>query len=108
GLDGLAQCGALRRGRRLPERDLRGLEDGRGAESRYGLCHRFRQHRYLRRKRYLLIRGAGREPAQNLRLGRDAEEAADVGDLVVDAGTHRLCERLERFDGKSTAKTAPA
>src|SRR5207247_11333934 len=27
--------------------------------------------------------GAGREPAQNLRLDRDAEEAADVGNLVV-------------------------
>src|SRR2546429_3099090 len=46
--------------------------------------------------------------ATDLRLDRDAEEAADVGDLVVDAGTHRWCERLERLDGESTAKTGPA
>src|SRR5205823_10591529 len=37
GLDGLAEYGGLRRGRRLSERDLRRLEDGRGAESRQGL-----------------------------------------------------------------------
>src|SRR5438270_11606799 len=37
GLDGLEEGGALRCGRRLPERELRGLEDGRGAESRQGL-----------------------------------------------------------------------
>src|SRR2546421_1549762 len=50
-----------------------------------------------------------RQPlATDLGLDRDAEEAADVGDLVVDAGTHRLCERLERLDGKSTAKIGPA
>src|SRR2546430_16933848 len=46
--------------------------------------------------------------ATDLRLDRDAEEAADAGDLVVDAGTHRCCERLDRLDGQSPAKTRPA
>src|SRR5207248_10939081 len=50
-----------------------------------------------------------RQPlATDLRLDRDAEEAADVGDLVVDAGTRRWFERLERLDGESTAKTGSA